>query len=166
MTHIRECVFQDIFANEPGSAVSCISQIDVDVASCIFLNCSSSHTGISSVRPSQYASGGACYFDVSKMNISNCYFFKCFSSGLGAALYSAGPITETCNASCLSSFMCFSQKTQIHSIYAFECFTTTLTSLNSTNDIQNSHYSIVHIGRNPSSYFFELFMFFFSFSGK
>ena len=158
MTHISESIFHDTHSSGPGSAVSCISSsIDADVSNCIFLNCSSLFAGTSSSRPTEFSSGGACYLDVNNINVSNCYFYKCSGAGLGAALYACGPKDNQCIASCLSSYLCFNQKSTFHSIYAIELITQNISNMNSTHDTQDSTYSVYHIGRYPVFYYVSFF---------
>ena len=152
MSQIRECVFQDVHTSDHGSAISCASKIDYNLFGCVFLNCSCSFQGISSARPTNEASGGACFFDINNLNAKSCYFYKCSGAGLGAAIYCAGPISKKCEASCLSSFMCFNAQSSIHSVFAFELFSSIITSINSSYDIQKSHYGALTIGRYPKEY--------------
>ena len=152
MSQIRECVFQDVHTSDHGSAISCVSQINYNLFGCVFINCSCSFKGISSARPTNESSGGACFFDINNLNAKSCYFYKCSGVGLGAAIYSAGPINKKCEVSCLSSFMCFNEQSSIHSVFAFELFSSTITSINSSYDIQKSNYGVLTIGRFPKGY--------------
>jgi len=122
------------------------------ISFCTFINCSSTACGVSSQRPDNYATGGACFVDVNEIEMKSCFFMSCAGTHLGSAVYYCVPRYKNAAVSCLCDICCGFNTTNIHSIYAFERGSSKIRDINSTNAISKSHYGYLHMGRGPAGF--------------
>ena len=157
--NISNCIFNNLLTNIRGSACHCDSiSYQALLSFCTFRECKSTAVGLSQVRRDQLGGGGACFFDVFKLDAFYCIFYLCESAGLGSAIYSSAPIEQAFEIYCLSDFLCGTPgSTEEQTIYAIEGASPQINSINSSYSYQINRHGLIHFGKYPYSIHFQFY---------
>ena len=130
-----------------GGAIHIINlQINCSIESCYFDSCTTTGKRTSSSRDST-PSGGACYFDIKSINITNVLIKKCKAFSFGHSIYCSISFSFPCAVNCLSDeFSGQKISSKESSVFVFDRGDSFIKDINISYPTSITYPGAIHIG--------------------